>query len=99
MKAIIRPETEMKESGIEWIGNIPRIWKIRKINSLFETIGSGTTPNSNIEEYYQGMINWLQSGDINGTIVKGTKKHISTINEQIQNIAQKKDTLCRRMYN
>ena len=24
---------------------------------------------------------------------------ISTINEQIQNIAQKKDTLCRRMYN
>ena len=25
--------------------------------------------------------------------------YISTINEQIQNIAQKKDTLCRRMYN
>ena len=24
---------------------------------------------------------------------------INTINEQIQNIAQKKDTLCRRMYN
>ncbi len=24
---------------------------------------------------------------------------IRTINEQIQNIAQKKDTLCRRMYN
>ena len=24
---------------------------------------------------------------------------LSSINEQIQNIAQKKDTLCRRMYN
>ena len=24
---------------------------------------------------------------------------MTTINEQIQNIAQKKDTLCRRMYN
>ena len=24
---------------------------------------------------------------------------VKTINEQIQNIAQKKDTLCRRMYN
>lgn len=83
MKAIIRPETEMKDSGIEWIGNIPRNWKMRKINSLFENIGSGTTPNSNIEEYYQGMINWLQSGDINGTIVKSTKKHIS--NEIVSN--------------
>lgn len=80
---MIRPEAEMKESGIKWIGNIPRNWKMRKINSLFENIGSGTTPNSNIEEYYQGMINWLQSGDINGTIVKSTKKHIS--NEIVSN--------------
>ena len=27
------------------------------------------------------------------------KNEIQAINEQIQNIAQKKDTLCRRMYN
>ena len=27
------------------------------------------------------------------------RKIFETINEQIQNIAQKKDTLCRRMYN
>ena len=27
------------------------------------------------------------------------KNMLDTINEQIQNIAQKKDTLCRRMYN
>ena len=26
-------------------------------------------------------------------------RKFKTINEQIQNIAQKKDTLCRRMYN
>ena len=31
---------------------------------------------------------------------RGTRKiKLTTINEQIQNIAQKKDTLCRRMYN
>ena len=29
----------------------------------------------------------------------GVEKNYHTINEQIQNIAQKKDTLCRRMYN
>ena len=28
-----------------------------------------------------------------------TEEILTTINEQIQNIAQKKDTLCRRMYN
>ena len=30
---------------------------------------------------------------------ESTKINISTINEQMQNIAQKKDTLCRRIYN
>ena len=34
-------------------------------------------------------------------VVNGSSTQIclETINEQIQNIAQKKDTLCRRMYN
>ena len=33
-------------------------------------------------------------------ITLGSQKfQFNTINEQIQNIAQKKDTLCRRMYN
>jgi len=31
--------------------------------------------------------------------VRVAAKNLGTINEQIQNIAQKKDTLCRRMYN
>ena len=30
---------------------------------------------------------------------KSLENILLTINEQIQNIAQKKDTLCRRMYN
>ena len=31
--------------------------------------------------------------------VETIREKVHTINEQIQNIAQKKDTLCRRMYN
>jgi hypothetical protein len=34
-----------------------------------------------------------------GMIQEKEGKEFRTINEQIQNIAQKKDTLCRRMYN
>lgn len=29
--AMIRPEIEMKDSGIEWIGNIPNDWNIRRL--------------------------------------------------------------------
>lgn len=71
------PNVEMKESGIEWIGEIPKEWKLRKLFKCFALIGSGTTPKSQIEDYYAGNISWLQSGDINGSIVKTTAKHIN----------------------
>lgn len=35
MKTVIRPEAEMKTSGIEWVGLIPKDWKIAKNNRLF----------------------------------------------------------------
>lgn len=34
-----------------------------------------------------------------GDLIDSSTNKLLTINEQIQNIAQKKDTLCRRMYN
>lgn len=67
----------MKDSGIEWIGEIPQEWEINKLNRLFSVIGSGTTPKSNDEKVYRGSINWLQSGDINGSIITNCKNHIS----------------------
>lgn len=71
--------TEMKDSGIPWIGQIPKKWKVQKLFRCFGLIGSGTTPKSQVEDYYNGNIPWLQSGDINGGIVKSTAKSIKEI--------------------
>ena len=68
---------EFKDSGIEWIGKIPKEWKTNKVNRLFRLIGSGTTPNSSDDDAYIGTINWLQSGDINGSIITNANKRIS----------------------
>lgn len=56
---------EMKDSGIEWIGEIPSTWKLCKIKHVCSTIGSGTTPKSGNSGFYEnGTINWIQSGDL-----------------------------------
>ena len=58
---------EMKDSGIQWIGEIPKEWGRCKIKNICLFIGSGTTPASNNKEFYEfGTINWIQSGDIYG---------------------------------
>ncbi len=67
-KAVTRglnPNVKMKDSGVEWIGEIPEGWKIKKITHLFDKIGSGTTPTSGDSRYYDGEYNFLQTGDLN----------------------------------
>ena len=73
----IDPNAQLVPSGIDWIGNIPKGWKVNKINRLFKIIGSGTTPNSSDADAYSGTINWLQSGDINGGIITEAKNKIT----------------------
>ena len=65
---------EYKDSGIEWIGEIPVEWEIKKTSWIFKDINSGTTPRSDDGEYYGGNIAWLNTGDLNdGRIFKTTK--------------------------
>lgn len=71
------PNVKMKDSGVEWIGEIPEHWDKDKIIRMFKTIGSGTTPKSTEDSNFQGTINWLQSGDINGNIITESKHKIS----------------------
>lgn len=73
----LNPNAPLKDSGIEWIGQIPEHWEIDKIIRLFDKIGSGTTPKSTDETNFNGSINWIQSGDINGGILNHCKNQIS----------------------
>ncbi len=55
----------MKNSNIQWIGDIPDNWEVSKVKSVCSVIGSGTTPTSGTFDYYDGgTINWIQSGDL-----------------------------------
>ena len=73
-----KPYPEYKDSGVQWIGEIPKEWEFHKINQIFEIIGSGTTPNSQNEIYYDnGVIPWVITGDLNNSILNDTSKKIS----------------------
>lgn len=76
---IVKKYDKYKDSGIEWIGEIPQHWSIRKLFGLLNNIGSGTTPKGN-DKYYNGNIYWLNTGDLNDS-------YIDKINKTITNLA------------
>lgn len=73
----LNPNAKLVPSGIDWIGEIPEAWSKDKVIRCFSKIGSGTTPKSTDDNLFQGDINWLQSGDINGGDLFEASKHIS----------------------
>ena len=67
-----------KQSGIEWLGEMPNHWVKLKIGRTFQKIGSGTTPQSGNDLYYEsGNINWLNTGDLNDGLIIETNKKIT----------------------
>lgn len=96
----LNPKIEMLESGIDWIGEVPKHWRKEKIFRAAEFVTSGGTPRSGNEEYYlDGDIYWIQSGDLNDGYVSETEKKITQ--EGLNNSSAKlfpKDTLLVAMY-
>lgn len=76
----LNKSVHMKDSGIEWIGDIPEHWEVKRIKHCCTIIGSGTTPESSNFEYYDGDYAWIQSGDLYGRdIIISTEKTITQL--------------------
>lgn len=51
-----------KDSGIQWLGELPSHWEVCKIKNVSQ-ISSGSTPKSSIERYWGGGIKWITPAD------------------------------------
>ena len=67
-----------KDSGVEWLGDVPEHWEVWKLAHAFQVIGSGTTPKSDNAEYYdEGTIPWINTGDLNDNELPNCAKRIT----------------------
>ena len=75
----LNPHIELKDSGIEWIGKIPAHWKVKRIKDVAE-LGSGTTPKSSNEKYYDdGIHPWLITGDVQNKLIESNDNFITDL--------------------
>ncbi len=58
------------------VGVIPADWNICTINDI-ATVSSGSTPNRKKEEYWNGNIPWVTTGELESGYVKQTKEAIT----------------------
>lgn len=71
------PNVKMKDSGIEWIGEVPEHWEVKRMKEL-SAIGSGTTPKSGEDKYYENGIHpWLNTSDVQDCVINEAKFSIT----------------------
>ena len=68
----------MKDSGIDWIGQVPQGWGSGKVK-YFSQVSAGATPDRNNSLFWNGNINWMSSGEVNQGIVKHTSETITDL--------------------
>lgn len=74
----LNPNAEMKDSGIEWLGEIPKHWEVKRLKNVANYIQTGITPPSENSDYYDGEIPWYGPGGFNGeTILSNPAKYIT----------------------
>ena len=56
------PDVPMKDSGIEWIGEIPVDWEVARLDKV-AVRKSGHTPDKKVPEYWDGNIVWISLAD------------------------------------
>lgn len=61
------PNAEMKDSGVEWIGKVPKEWKAIPLKVCTSKIGSGKTPQGGAETYQDNGVLFLRSQNVYNT--------------------------------
>ena len=58
------PDVRLKASGVEWLGDVPAHWEVRRLKFLATKFGSGVTPRGGAAVYKETGIPLLRSQNV-----------------------------------
>lgn len=72
---------DTKFSGLDWLGEIPAHWEVKKLKQLAENVQTGFTPPTEEKKYYDdGTIYWFAPSDFGDhVLLQDAKKKITPL--------------------
>ncbi|MBG5921110.1 restriction endonuclease subunit S [Providencia stuartii] len=71
------PTVSMKDSGVNWLGEVPEHWETWKVTHGFNRIGSGTTPKSDNPLFYDGNVPWVTTSELREDTIFDTSQKVT----------------------
>jgi type I restriction enzyme S subunit len=60
----LNPNAPMKDSGVEWLGEVPEDWNLVPVRYLYNKIGSGVTPKGGGDVYTEEGVTFIRSQNV-----------------------------------
>jgi type I restriction enzyme S subunit len=70
------PNAPMKDSGVEWLGEVPAHWGVRPLKYCASFRSGGTPDKANVT-YWSGDIPWASAKDLKLEVLSDTQDHIT----------------------
>jgi len=81
----LNPNAELKDSGIYWLGKIPKHWEVKRLKNCTTIISKGTTPSTMGEDLEEtGTIKYIKAENIaNNQVNKEPEFYITEETDEI----------------
>ncbi len=75
----LNPDAKMKDSGVEWLGEIPEHWEMVPLKYLCTFSGGGTPSKDNLSYWVGGDIPWVSPKDMKTFWVSNTQDKLTPV--------------------
>ena len=72
-----KPYPAYKDSGVEWLGEVPEHWENARLRWLSTRYAGGTPDRLNLDYWTEGNIPWINSGAVNQLLISEPSAYIT----------------------
>jgi len=72
----LNPHAPLKDSGIEWLGQVPAHWAAGALG-YYSRITTGATPDRTNTAYWNGDIPWVKTGEVHYDDILSAEEHVT----------------------
>jgi type I restriction enzyme, S subunit len=74
----LNPDAPLKPSGIDWLGDIPAHWEVKRLRHVARLM-SGSTPTTSVAEYWNGDICWISPKDMKSDAISDSIDKVTAL--------------------
>ncbi|NUF33611.1 restriction endonuclease subunit S [Acinetobacter oleivorans] len=74
----LNPNAPMKDSGVEWLGEVPEHWSVSALG-YYSYLNTGATPDRSNSNYWEGDIPWIKTGEVRYDTIFSAEESITDL--------------------